>query len=170
MSRRPQESEAAKQNFTYINKIAGDDIVTILEDQIGEALELFSGISEEASLSRYAQNKWSIRQTLNHINDTERVYAYRALWFARNLPSPLPGYDQDAAALASEADGMPWAAHVEEFRRVRMASVSLFAALPPDAWMRTGTADGSQVTVRAIAFIIGGHLAHHLGLLRERYL
>jgi hypothetical protein len=170
MNRRPQESEAAKHYFTYINKVPGNDIVTMLEKQLPAALEMLSGISEQTSLTRYAENKWSMRQTLNHINDTERIFSYRALWYARSLPSPLPGYDQNMAARASEADGLPWAAHVEEFRRVRLATVSLFAGLPEPAWDRTGTADGNLFTVRAIAYVIAGHMAHHLDLLRERYL
>jgi len=170
MSTRPLESEAAKNYFAYIDRIASDDVVSVLEDQINEGLDFFAGIPEEASLARYAEDKWSMREMLNHINDTERMFAFRALWFARGLSSPLPGFDQDAAAAASEANGMPWAAHVEEFRRVRLATVSLFAALPPEAWMRRGTADGNPFTVRAIGYVIAGHFAHHLTLLRERYL
>lgn len=169
MNRRPLKSEAAKHYWSYINKVPGNDIVTVLEEQLPTALKMLAGISEETSLTRYASDKWSMRQTLNHINDTERIFSYRALWYARNLPSPLPGYDQNAAARASDADGMPWAAHVEEFRRLRLATISLFAGLPELAWDRTGTADGNLFTVRAIAYVIAGHMAHHLDLLQERY-
>jgi hypothetical protein len=107
---------------------------------------------------------------LNHLTDTERAFAFRALWFARGFDSPLPGFDQDIAASGARADAIAWAAHVEEFRRVRLSTVSLFRNMPPDAWMKTGIASDNPFTVRALAFIIAGHVAHHAAILRERYL
>jgi hypothetical protein len=170
MNGRPQANEAAPQYFKYIDQVPGDDIVATLDSQIEPALAVLSDISEEASLQRYAAGKWSIRETLNHITDTERVFAFRALWFARGFTAPLPGYDQNAGVAVAGADSVDWAAHIEEFRRVRLATVPLFRNLPPDAWMRSGTADGNLFTVRAIAYVIAGHMTHHLAVLRERYL
>jgi hypothetical protein len=121
-------------------------------------------------LHRYAPDKWSIRQVLNHVTDTERAFAFRALWFARGFDSPLPSYDQNVAATGADADRISWAAHVEEFRRVRLSTISLFKNMPSHAWMRSGIASGNPFTVRALAYIIPGHLAHHITLLRERYL
>jgi uncharacterized damage-inducible protein DinB len=135
-----------------------------------EALTLFAGISEEASLCRYAPEKWSIRQLLNHITDTERAFAFRVLWFGRGFETPLPGYDQDIAASGAAADAVSWAAHVEEFRRVRLSTISLFHNMPAEGWTRSGSASDKFVTVRALAYIIPGHVAHHLAILRERYL
>lgn len=107
---------------------------------------------------------------LNHITDTERAFSFRALWFARGFDAPLPGYDQNIGVAGGGADAISWAAHVEEFRRVRLATISLFQNLPDEAWMRSGTADGNFFTVRAIAYILAGHVTHHLAVLRERYL
>lgn len=167
---RPQPTEAAPYYFTYINQVSSDDPALAIETQLDETLAFLSRISEEKSLHRYAPEKWSIRQVLNHITDTERAFAFRALWFARGFDTPLPSYDQNIAASGAEADKISWAAHVQEFRGVRLATISLFRNLPPDAWTRTGIASDNRFTVRALAFIIAGHVTHHLTILRERYL
>lgn len=167
---RPEATEAAPYYFTYINQVVGDDITSIIEGQLDDSLDLFARISEESSLHRYAPEKWSIRQVLNHITDTERAFAFRALWFARGFEAPLPGYDQNIAAAGAGADNISWAAHVEEFRTVRLATISLFRNLPSEAWARTGIASDNPFTVRAMAFIVAGHVTHHLAILRERYL
>lgn len=106
---------------------------------------------------------------LNHISDTERVTAFRALWFARGFESPLPSYDQQVQVAGAAADDIPWARHVEEFQRVRLSTMSLFKNLPPDAWARSGIASDNRFTVRALGFLIAGHLVHHVKGLRERY-
>lgn len=170
MTGRPQSTEAAPYYFAYIDQVQGDEITSIIERQLDESLALFSGISEETSRHRYAPDKWSIREVLNHINDTERSFAFRALWFARGFDTPLPSYDQNIAAAGAMADRIDWAAHVEEFQRVRLATISLFRNLPPEAWMRSGIASGNSFTVRAMAFVVAGHVTHHLEILRERYL
>src|SRR6266480_857572 len=123
---RPEKSEAAAYYFTYIDQVPGADVQTLLGSQLEESGALFSGISEEKSLHRYAPEKWSIRQVLNHITDTERAFAFRALWFARGFDTPLPSYDQNVAATGAEANNVSWAAHVEEFRGVRLSTISLF--------------------------------------------
>ena len=170
MISRPQTAEAAPYYFTYINQVTGDDPVRALENQLEESQALLSAISEENSLHRYAPEKWSIRQLLNHVTDTERAFAFRVLWFARAFESPLPSYDQNVAASGAEADRISWAAHVEEFRRVRLSTISLFRNMPPQAWTRSGIASDNRFTVRALAYIIPGHFAHHVSVLRERYL
>lgn len=167
---RPDPSETAKYYFTYIDQAPGADIEALLLAQLGELDGFLSGISEEKSLHRYDSGKWSIRQVLNHVNDTERAFAFRALWFARGFDSPLASYDQEISAAGAEADRCSWAAHVEEFRDVRRSSIALFANMPPDAWMRRGIASEKPFTVRALAWIIAGHAAHHSKIIRERYL
>jgi len=167
---RPQDTEAAPYYFTYINQVTGEDAAGTIETQLEESLVFFGGISEERSLYRYAPEKWSIRQVLNHITDTERAFAFRALWFARGFQAPLPSYDQNIAATGAEADKVSLSAHVEEFRRVRLSTISLFRNLPADAWTRSGIASDNPFTVRALAYIIAGHVAHHVAVLRERYL
>ena len=166
----PQEDEAAPYYFTYIRRIAGDDVLSVLEGQLEDSLKLLPMISEEVSLYRYAPEKWSIRQVLNHVTDTERTTAFRALWFARGFSSPLPSYDQNTAASGARADRVSWAAHVEEFQHVRRSTISLFRNMPSDAWLRSGTASDNRFTVRALAYIIAGHFVHHVSVLRERYL
>jgi hypothetical protein len=167
---RPEPTEAAEYYFTYINEARGQEPLAIMTDQLDEMHKLAVKVSEERSLYRYAPGKWSIRQVLNHCSDTERVFASRALWFARGLEAPLPSYDQDVAARTAEADAVPWSAHVDEFHTVRLASISLFRNLPADAWLRTGVASEKRFTVRSLAFIIPGHVEYHLRALRERYL
>jgi hypothetical protein len=170
MNGRPQATEAAPYYFTYINQVEGSDALAAMTVQLHEALKSFSGISEEKSLCRYAPDKWSIRQTLSHVNDTERVFAFRAFWFARGFDTPLPSFDQNIAVSGADADKIAWADHMEEFRRVRLASIALFSSLPADAWMRTGIASDNPFTVRALAFMVAGHATHHIRIVKERYL
>ena len=167
---RPQSSEAAPYYFTYINRVASEDVVATIENQLEESLSFFSTISEAKSLYRYAPDKWNIRQVLNHVSDTERAFGFRALWFARGFETPLASYDQNISVAGAAADRVAWADHVEEFRRVRLATVSLFRNMPPEGWTRSGIASDNHITVRALAYIIAGHLTHHVTILRERYL
>jgi hypothetical protein len=166
----PDRTETAEYYFTYIDKVAAGDIRAILELQEGETLAFLRGISEDTSLRRYAPDKWTIREVLSHVNDAERVFVFRALWFARGFDTPLPSYDQNIAISGSGANERPWASHVEEFRTVRAATLTFFRSLPPDAWMRRGVASGNPFTVRALAYIVAGHVTHHTNILRERYL
>lgn len=167
---RPQEAEAAPYYFTYINQVSGDDPVQVIEAQLDEMLAFCSQISEEKSLYRYAPEKWSIRQVLNHLTDTERSFAFRALWFARGFDTALPSYDQNVAASGAAADRVSWAAHIEEFKCVRLSTIFLFANMPPESWNRSGIASDNRFTVRALAYLVPGHVMHHLRILRERYL
>jgi len=167
---RPQPDEAATYYFRYIDQTMGDDPLLMIREQLDESMKLLSTISEEKSLFRYAPEKWSVRQLLNHVTDTERAFAFRALWFARGFDSALPGYDQDIAAATASADTISWSAHVEEFYSVRRSTIALFKNLPAEGWLRTGVASNNRFTVRAVAYVIAGHVAHHLTILRQRYL
>jgi uncharacterized damage-inducible protein DinB len=170
MSARPQANEAASYYSIYIDRITSDDIVEVLATQLDETVAFLSGISEEQSLSRYAADKWSMRELLGHVNDTERVFMFRALWFARGFQDPLPSFDQEIGFKAAESDQVSWANHVDEFRAIRSATLAFFRNLPAEAWSRSGIASDSSVTVRALAYIVAGHVSHHLAILRERYL
>jgi|SRR5215471_15489144 len=167
---RPDATEASPYYFTYINKVSAGDIRAILRAQVDEVVPVLRGISEERSLHRYAPGKWSIREVLSHVNDAERVFSFRAFWFARGFDSPMPSFDQEVAIPTAAADGRSWSSHLEEFRAVRAATVDLFQHLPADAWLRRGIASGNPVTVNALAYIVAGHLAHHFEIVRERYL
>lgn len=170
MKGRPLPTETAPYYFRYIDRVRGDDPVTELQTQTEESLSFFSTISEDNSLKRYDEDKWSVRQILSHVNDTERVFLFRALWFARGFQEPLPGYDQDIPAQTAKADQFSWSSHMDEFRSVRLATLAFFRNLPEDAWLRTGIASGNAFTVRALAYIIAGHVSHHIGVIHERYL
>lgn len=167
---RPQPTEFGEYYLRYINEVTGDDPVTVMEDQCKEMQDVLSGISDEQSLHRYAPEKWSIRQVLNHITDTERVFVFRALWFARGFETPMPSFDQEIAARAAEAERISWASNLQEFHNVRLATISFFRNLPEAAWMRSGIASDKRVSVRALAFITAGHTAYHLVRLRKDYL
>ena len=166
---RPQKSEAAEYYFAYIDLITSDEIIPAIKSQMTETLELLQGISEEQSLQTYAPGKWTIREVLNHVNDGERLFLGRALWFARGFQDPLPSFEQDVAVQAAHANETSWAELVEEFRNVRMGTISFFKNLPAEAWSRTGVASDNPFTVRALAYIIAGHVAHHTKVLHEKY-
>ena len=166
----PDETEYAPYYLTYVSKVPAGDVRQLLEKQARDAKAVFSAISDERSLHRYAPGKWSIREMIHHVNDAERVFTHRALWFARGLGPELPSYDQDIAATVANANATPWPAIVEEYGAIRAASLALFRSLPDDAWERRGVASGNPVTVRALAYIVCGHTAHHLQILKERYL
>jgi DinB superfamily len=167
---RPDRSEAAPYYFTYIDKVPEGDICGTLEAQAGEALAFFQGIDDARAGDRYAPDKWSIAEVVNHLNDCERVFAFRAFWFARGFSSPLPSFDQNDALRQAGVAGRPWAGHIDEFRAVRSATLPFFAELPPEAWERRGIASDNPFSVRALAYIIAGHVEHHIALLKERYL
>jgi len=167
---RPQTTEAASYYYKYIDLITNDEIVPTMESQMAETLRFLEGISEEQSLKSYAPGKWTIRELLNHVNDGERVFLYRAFWFARGFQDALPSFEQDVAVQAANANQTSWAELVEEFRTVRLSTISFFKHLPDEAWSHSGIASDNPVTVRAIAYIIAGHVAHHTQVLKERYL
>jgi hypothetical protein len=167
--RRPGRNEADAEAFPYIDRITADDVLVVLSEQLKRGPTFFLTFSEENSLHRYAADKWSIRQVLNHVNDAERILLSRALWFARGFQSALPSYDQVAASAAAEADSHSWIRHVAEFRAVRMASLTFFENLPAKSWDSHGIASDRPFTVRALAYLIAGHLDHHCALLSEQY-
>ena len=167
---RPQPQEAASDYSVYIDRVTSDDIVAVLATQFDETLAFLSRISEEQSLHRYAPDKWSMRELLGHVNDGERVFMFRAMWFARGFEDPLPSFDQEIGYKAAESDRVSWASHIDEFRAIRSSTLAFCRNLPADAWLRSGIASDNPVSVRAIAYIVAGHLSHHVGVLRERYL
>jgi hypothetical protein len=166
----PERTEAAEYYFTYINQVPSGNIVTVLETQSRETVAFLQAISDGDSLRRYASDKWSIRQVVSHINDAERVFSFRAFWFARGFDSPLPSFDQNSAISTVNVNQHPWHSHIAEFAAIRSATQALFAGLPDEAWSRRGVASGNPFTVRALAYTVAGHVAHHVRILRERYL
>jgi hypothetical protein len=166
----PQRDEAAEYYWTYIDKARQGDLFENLAAQSKELLQLLGSIGEDASLHRYAPDKWTIREVVGHLNDTERVFTTRAFWFARAFDTPLPSFDQNVAVGSSGANERSLQSHLDEFRAVRSSTIALFENLPPDAWDRRGIASGNPFTVRALAYMCVGHVTHHVQILKEKYL
>lgn len=169
MPSRPQPEEAAGHFWNYINQVQSDDVIAVLNSQLQAFDAWADAVSEDQSLHRYEAGKWSIREVLNHIGDTERVFTFRAWWFARGLEGSLPGFDQDIAAAHAGAHHIPWASHKDEFRRVRLATLSLVETMPAAAWDRKGIASGTTLSTRALLFATAGHFEHHRRILTDRY-
>ncbi|RTQ46880.1 DinB family protein [Hymenobacter gummosus] len=169
LTTRPGADEYGAYYDRYIQQIpAGYSPLQQLREQQAELKALIGGLSDEQALLRYAPGKWSIKETLLHVADTERIFAYRALRIARGDQQPLPGYEPDDYAALSGADERPLTNLLREYDTVRAATLSLLDSFRPEAFERRGTASGMPVSVRAMAYIIPGHEAHHLQLWRER--
>jgi hypothetical protein len=165
----PEASEYAPYYERYVALVRGGDILEVLARQADKVRRTLSGVAEERAGYRYAPDKWTIREVVGHWTDAERVFAYRALGFARDEKTPLPSFDENEYARRSGHDGVPLPELLEEFASVRGATIALLRHLSVEAWQRTGVASGKPVSVRALAFIMAGHVKHHLAILRERY-
>lgn len=166
---RPPASEYAGFRAAYVSSVPDGDIVDVLR-QLGRTLDdALATVPESRAGFRYADGKWSIREVAGHLADAERIFAYRALCMARGDATPLPGFDENAYAAASNADARTLADLRAELLEVRSSTVRLFASLADDAWLRVGNANGMPVSVRAIAYITAGHAIHHRRILAERY-
>ena len=168
---RPDRTEAAEYYFTYIDHVGGDgDIRRILEAQLPATLELLNGIPEERSLSRYAPDKWSIREVVGHMIDVERVFAFRAIAIARTDGVDLPSMEQDDWASRSNAGSRPLDDLAQEWAAVRRSGVHMLATLPAGAGERRGRAGGNPFSVRSLAWITAGHELWHRERLARDYL
>jgi uncharacterized damage-inducible protein DinB len=166
---RPQPGEYAPYYERYISLVQENDILATLDRQRREMVLLLSGLSEEQGDFRYAPEKWSAKQVLGHVCDTERVFAYRALRIARGDATPMEGFEQD-----DYVKNGPFARHaidevIEDYIAVRRATISLLRSLEEAAWSRRGVANKNEVTVRALAYTIAGHEVHHRRILQEKY-
>lgn len=166
----PEPSEYAEYYGIYISLVKENNILTALENQIKETLELLAEIPEEKGTYRYAEGKWSIKELVGHLIDTERVMAYRALRFSRNDLTELKGFDQDTYIENADFDSCKLSDLAKEFELVRQSNILMFKNLTADAWNRKAIASGNPVSVRALAYIIAGHELHHIKILKERYL
>ncbi|SET31915.1 DinB family protein [Hymenobacter actinosclerus] len=165
----PATTEYAPFYANYI-RLAGSDPLQALCSQPPLLHQLLDGLSDEQARFRYAPGKWSIKEKLVHMIDTERIFAYRALRIARGDATPLPGYEQDDYVPLSDADARPLTDILAEYDAVRAATRCLFNSFGAAAAARCGTASGQPVSVRALVYMLAGHEAHHLQLLQERYL
>ena len=166
---RPSDSEYAEFYRKYVSRVPDGDIVEILREQIHVTCALIEKAGEEKAGYAYAPGKWTVREVIGHLADAERIFAYRALRFARGDETNLAGFDETAYVPAGRFGGRSLASMLEEFRAVRAATVALYAGLPPEAWSRSGPANNNIVSVRALVWITAGHERHHRALLEERY-
>lgn len=166
---RPDAAEYAPYFHKYVSVVPDGDVVAVLRESGREWVDAMHAVPEARGSFRYAEDKWSIREVLGHVNDTERVFAYRALRFARGDQTPLSSFDQDVYVPTSGAEARMIAGLVAEFAAIRESTILLFESLPAEAWTRRGTASGNEVSVRALAYMTAGHLLHHRVLMRDRY-
>lgn len=154
----------------YIAALGDVELVNMLKKQKENFPQFIASIPENNWLSAYAEDKWTIAETLGHILDAERVFQYRALRFARNDQTPLPGFDQDAYVPVSDANKRTKDEVIEEYRIIRESSIALFSGFSEEVLQRKGTASNSVMSVGALGFIICGHQRHHKLVIKERYL
>ena len=166
---KPDSGEYAAYYEKYVSLVTAKDILSALEAQRLQTMQLFAARSERDGNFRYAADKWSVKEVLGHVNDTERIFVYRALRIARADQTPLPGFEQDDYVRAGGFSERTLAGLAEEFGHVRNATISFFRALPKEAWTRRGVANKNEISVRAIAFIVAGHELHHRRILEENY-
>jgi uncharacterized damage-inducible protein DinB len=168
---KPAAGEFAPYASMYIDLLPDDGrVLEHLSRNFETVRDLVRSLPAEKLTHRYAEGKWTIKEILVHVVDDERIYSYRALRFARNDPTELPGFEQDDFARHSHADTRDLDSILAEYEAVRRATIALFDSLDDEALLRTGTADGTRMSVRAIAHHIAGHELHHLNVIRERYL
>lgn len=168
--RKPQDDEYADDYREYVDLASEEDLLGSLSTQIEDTLALIEPLGDEGALKRYAPEKWSVKEVLGHLIDSERAFATRAMWFARGLRGPLASFDQEAFVAGAHFDGRSLESLASEWRLLRKANVTLFESLEPSAWDRRGIASDAECSVRAIAWIIAGHELHHRQVLREKYL
>ena len=167
---RPEPSEHDPYYSRYIALVEPGDILSTLAARPDQTLALLRGIPEERGGFRYEPGKWSIRQVIGHLSDTERILSYRALRISRNDPRPIEGFEQDDYVRYGPFENCALSDLIGEFAAVRATTMALFRGLEPEAWTRAGTANEAHITVRALAYIIAGHELHHRRVLQQRYL
>src|SRR6266478_7998787 len=166
---RPSESEYAPYYQSYVAQVSEEEIVPVLRSQLDDLDLLLGKVAPERETYRYAEGKWSIREIAGHLIDGDRVFGYRAFCIARGDRNNMPGFDQNEYILTSPYNRIDLEDLLSEFRLVRLSNIAMLRTLDEESWMRTGTANENQVSVRALAFIMAGHVRHHMGVLRETY-
>ncbi len=170
LATKPATTEYAPHYERYVSLVPKTNIIETLRHEMADTLALIGSLSDEIADHRYAAGKWSVREVIGHVIDTERIFSYRALRFARNDQTVLPGFDQDAYVENGHFDHRRLIDLAREYEQVRKASIELFISLADEAWSRRGVANNAEVSVRALAWIIAGHELHHKQVLRTKYL
>ncbi|HAL81847.1 MAG TPA: DinB family protein [Mucilaginibacter sp.] len=169
MINRPQPDEYSAFAARYVDLVGNDPILDILEHLQQNTYNFFMGIDPDKAEYAYAEGKWTVKQVLGHIADTERVFAYRALVFSREAIE-LPGFDQDVYMEKATFNDRPLKDIANEFKTIRESTLYLLRSLTEEQSMQKGVASGNPVSVRALAYMIAGHEMHHIKVLKEKYL
>ncbi len=167
---RPEPSEYAPDYEGYVSQVSENEVLPVLRSQMDELDVLLNRVEPAQETFRYAEGKWSIREMIGHLIDGERVFGFRAFCIARGEQQSLPGFDQDDYMLTAPYDRIELEDLLSELRLIRLGNIAMLRTLDEESWNRVGTASDNQVSVRAIAFIMAGHVRHHMNVLRERYL
>ena len=167
---RPAESEYDPYYVKYVSLVPEQEIIPALEKQMDELSQLVEGLPEERGTFAYADGKWTLKEVLSHIIDGERMFAYRVFRIARGDKTPIEGFEQDGYIENSHANRRSFAELMEEFSLLREANLMFFQNLEDGDWVRTGTANNVGISVRALAWIMAGHIRHHIGIIRSKYL
>lgn len=164
----PERNEYAEHFAEYVSRVPNTDIFGMLERQLKQYLDLVPKVSEAAAAA-HRDGKWSLKETLGHVNESERVFGYRALAVSRGEKAPLPSFDQDLYVANGDAQQRSVADLLDEFANLRRATIASFRNMTPEMANRRGTASGKEVSARAVLYILAGHAERHLELIRERY-
>ena len=167
MNQRPQTDEYGSYYQKYVDKVPEQGILEVLGNAV--YMDYIDAIPEDKWLDRYAEGKWSVKESVLHLIDTERVFAYRALRVGRKDKTPMPGFDQDDFVPNSMADSRSKASLMAEYRTVRQATISLISSMGQEELTFVGIASDSPITARALSYLIAGHQIHHIELFKERY-
>jgi hypothetical protein len=167
---KPADDEFAPFYAGYVKRAADGDVVETMDTQLSETLALLRSLPESMGDRTYAPGKWTIREIIGHLSDAERVFSYRALRFSRGDTAPVEGFDEDKYVANGGFSKRTLDDLLGEFEHLRRSSIHLFAGLPEEGFSMRGTASGREISVRALAFVLPGHEAHHLDVLRTRYL
>lgn len=169
MTGRPEATEYAPFYASYVARVPEEEILPVLAGQVVEIRSLAAGVPPERETFRYAPEKWSVREVLGHVTDGERLFGYRALAIGRGDRTSLPGFDEQAYMVHAGFDAVPLADLAEDFAAAREANLRMLGRFDEQAWLRVGTANAVPVSTRALAWIMAGHVRHHLAILEERY-
>ncbi len=165
----PRPDEYAPYYAAYVAAVPPGDVLDTLAAQLHDTVHLLAGVPDTAAARGHAPGKWSAKEVLGHVADTERAFAYRALSAARGVPGALPGFGDDAYVARAGFNARALDALLDDLIAVRSATLSLFAGMDPAALARRAVAGGAPMTARAVAWVIAGHERHHVRILRERY-
>ncbi|HQZ94923.1 MAG TPA: DinB family protein [Pyrinomonadaceae bacterium] len=167
---RPETNEFAPYYNTYVSTVEGNNVMPVLESQTAELRSIFSGMPEEKGTFAYAEGKWTLKEALSHLIDGERIFAYRILRISRGDKTPIEGFEQDGYIATSNANDRPFANLLDEFDLQRRSNLILVKNISDEGSRRMGTASDNPISVRALVYIMAGHVTHHLRVIKERYL